>query len=137
MIAMPSVLILEDNQRIKDHFRDLFEKEPVEVVIAPTAAEVLESFKRVCPRIVVLDGVAPRKEGQGPSLVGPALARELRLMGFKGPIIATSSEPQAQELIKEWANKVLPHRVYVFDKLDPDSDLPGLIRELLKVYPPE
>ena len=131
---MPTVLILEDDQRVAGVFLAQLEKEPVEVVVASTAAEALRSFKRENPDIIALDGVAPSEEGQEPSLVGPELARKFRQMGFEGPIIATSSEPEAQSLIKEWANKVLPHRVYVYDKLDPDSDLPGLIRELLEVY---
>ena len=129
------ILILEDNMEIAGLHLARLAGVPVEVVIASTAAEVPKFLQSESFAIVMLDGIAPSEEGQEPSLVGPPLARKIRRMGFKGPIIAGSIDPQIQELIKEWANRILPHRVYIYDKLDPDADLPGLIRELLKVYP--
>ncbi|MEX2032972.1 MAG: hypothetical protein WD889_00225 [Candidatus Colwellbacteria bacterium] len=125
------VLILEDDPRIVGVLAAQFRKEPVRATIVGTAAEALRTFNSKRFSIIALDGIAPSQEGQKPSLVGPLLALAFRQMGFVGPIIGISSEPEAQELIKKGGNDVVPHRAYTCDKLE----LVGLIRELLNVYP--
>ena len=126
-MAMPRVLILEDSQTIGALFRDQLEGEPVEIVIAETAAEARERFEHEEFDILVLDGIAPSEPGRGASLVGPILAREFRERGFMGSIIAISSEPEAQALTKKAANEAVSYRAYACDKLD----LGRLVKELL------
>ncbi|MDP2650781.1 MAG: response regulator [bacterium] len=128
---MLRVLVLEDHPSVGDLLRTQFQREPVEVVLAKTAAEARKFFRRDSFDMVALDGIAPSQEGQEPSLVGPGLAREFREMGFRGPIIAISSEPQAQELIKKGADWIVLHKAYACDKLG----LVGLVRELQGLYP--
>ena len=130
-MAMPRVLILEDSQTIGALFRDQLEGEPVEIVIAETAAEARERFEHEEFDILVLDGIAPSEPGRGASLVGPILAREFRDEGYKGFIVAISSDEEVRELTKKAANQVVSYRAYACDKLD----LAGLIRELLGLWP--
>lgn len=128
---MPKVLILEDDEAFADYFIRLLEKEPVEIVVVKAGAEAKECFGRERFDVIVLDGIAPSEEGRRPSLIGPVLACEFRGAGYRGPIIATSSDPQAQTLTKKGAEQVISHRAYACDKLD----LIGLIRELLGLWP--
>ena len=130
-MARPKILIVEDSKKSRARFREQFSGEPIEVVIVETAAEARFFFKCDKFDIIALDGIAPSEPGRGASLVGPILARELRERGFRGPIIAISSEPEAQELTKKAANQVVSYRAYACDKLD----LAGLIRELLGLWP--
>lgn len=131
---MTKVLILENDQKISGRFRTQFRKEPVGVTIVRTAAEARRLFKGERFDMIALGGVAPSEEGQEPSLVGPGLAREFREMGFTGPIIAISSEPQAQELIKKGADWIVLHKAYVCNKTG-RRGLRAVVRELLGIYP--
>ena len=125
----PKVLILEDSKRIMTRLRDQFEGE-VDLFVAETAAEAWGLFRCNEFDVIVLDGIFPSTPGGKPSLVGPVLAREFRKEGYRGPIIATSTDPKARKLTKEGASKGVKHLAYVCDK----SKVPDLIRELLGNY---
>ena len=130
-MTIPKILILEDSKTIVADFRNQFSGEPVEVVIAETAAEARELFERDGFDIIVLDGIVPSEPGHGASLQGPPLADEFRKKGFLGPIIGTSSNPEVQSLTKEWANRIVASKAYTCDK----RKLARLIRELLGLWP--
>ena len=96
---MKKVLILEDEGMLANLFRSQFHGEPIELVIAATAAAARKLFKREEFDVVVLDGIAPSEPGCHASLVGPTLAKEFRSAGYNGPLIASSSDPQAVDLM--------------------------------------
>lgn len=129
---MAKVLILEDSEKSRALFLDQLEGEPVEVVIAETAAEARVFFKCGGFGVIVLDGIAPSEPGRGASLVGPILAREFRDEGYKGFIVAISSDEEVRALTKKAAGEKVPHRAYACEK----RRLTDLIRELLLgIYP--
>lgn len=121
---MPKILILEDSQRNGALFREQLQGEPVEVAIAETAAEAREFFGRGRFDIIALDGIVPSEPGRKPSLMGPILAREFRKKGYRGPLIAISSDFESQQLMKRAGCS------HVCEKIR----LHGLVRELLGIY---
>lgn len=138
MPEIPILLILEDDERIIPLLEADFQGEPVEIMIAKTAAEARELSEQLFERgevddIIALDGFAPSEAGAEPSLVGPGLARWLREMGFLGSIIGIASDPGTQELIKEGADWIVFHKTYVCDKRG-DHGLRALVRELQGNY---
>ncbi|MDP3991360.1 MAG: hypothetical protein Q8P66_00400 [Candidatus Colwellbacteria bacterium] len=129
---MAKVLILEDSKTSRALFLDQLEGEPVEVVIAETAAEARDFFESDEFDVIALDGIAPSAPDQGASLVGPLLAREFRNKGYKGFIVAISSDSEVRALTKKEAGERVLHRAYACEKLR----LADLIRELLLgIYP--
>lgn len=122
---MRKVLILEDSETVSTLFQALLRREPVEVVIAETAAEAREAFRIGNFDVIALDGIAPSGLGATPSLVGPVLAREFRQQGYKGPLVAISNDHQAQVSMKQAGCRHLCEK----------EGLPGLIRELLGLLP--
>lgn len=128
---MKRVLILEDDEEFANLFPELLVGDEIEVVVVRTADEAREAFGQTEFDAIALDGIAPRRHGRPASLVGPILARELRMRGYIGPIIATSNDPGVQALTKKGANEIVRHLAYPCDKLD----LPGLLREILRLWP--
>ena len=124
-MAMARVLILEDSRTISNLFRAQLRAEPVEVVIAETAAEARAFFERGEFDVIALDGIAPSEPGRGASLVGPILAREFREKGHKKPLVAISNDPQAQQLTKQAGCSHFCEK----------ERLHGLIQELLGLWP--
>ncbi len=108
-------------------YRAQFQGLPVELFLAESSDEARELFELKRFDAIALDGIAPSATGKTPSLVGPKLALEFREKGYAGPIIAISSEPQAQALIRQAAQESVRHKAYACSK----AELFSLTKELL------
>ena len=88
--GLKTVLIIEDDENIRDSLREAFQEEGYETALASNGQEALDRLKHgsPCPDVVILDLVLPVLDGvrvYAAMQADPALA--------KIPVIATTSNP--------------------------------------------
>ena len=60
---MKKILLIEDEKMMAEMYKEKFEREGLEVVLALTAEEGLELAKSEKPDLIILDILLPRKNG--------------------------------------------------------------------------
>ena len=61
--AMPRILIIDDNEDLRDLFREVLERDGAEIFEAGDGDEGLEVFKTCRPDLLIVDIVMPEKDG--------------------------------------------------------------------------
>jgi DNA-binding response OmpR family regulator len=88
---MPTVLIVEDERKLRDLLRGYLERDGITVLSAGTGAEGLALVTRASPDLVVLDlGL--------PDIPGEAVAREVRLSSRVPIIMLTAKAEEADRI---------------------------------------
>lgn len=62
---MPGILLVEDNQDVKEMLKKLLEKNGYSVMVASNGREALAKFKSVLTQVVVTDVIMPEEDGIG------------------------------------------------------------------------
>lgn len=84
---MPTILIIEDDQKIRSWLRTILEAEGHQVVEAGDGHEGLACFHRVSPDLVVLDIYLPGKEGLEIILTIRKSDRAVKILAISGNLI--------------------------------------------------
>jgi two-component system nitrogen regulation response regulator GlnG len=96
---MPRLLLIDDEKSVRYSFAKVFEADGIEVHSAATAAEGIESFRRLSPDVVVLDLQLP--DGSGLDVF-----RQIRALDSRRPVLfitAHGTTEAAIEAMKEGA----------------------------------
>lgn len=95
---MSKVLIVEDDESLRDVYREVFESEGFTVEIAKDGKEGIEKMSSFLPEIALLDLMMPRMSGfdvlksvkDNPSLKNIPI------------LVLTNINPDVQDLLKNW-----------------------------------
>jgi len=113
------VLLVEDNEGLRDLYKEELEEEGYEIITVKNGKEALQKLEKEKPDLVVLDIVMPVMDGM------EALGRMIG-KGRTIPIILHTSHPGYQEDFMSWAADA-----YLLKSADL-TELKNKIRELLK-----
>ena len=113
------ILLVDDDEGLRDLYREELEEEGYEVLAASNGKEALQELEKEKPDLIVLDIVMPKMDGM------EALGRILRKVR-KVPVILHTSHSVYQEDFMSWAADA-----YLLKSTDL-AELKKKIRELLE-----
>ena len=91
MTVAATVLVVEDEAKLRQLLRDMLEREGLSVVTTGSGAEAIELFKRTVPDLVVLDlGL--------PDIAGEDVAREIRRMSTAPLMMLTAKVAEGDRI---------------------------------------
>ena len=90
------VLVVDDDEGLRDLYEEELEGEGYEVVTAENGREALQKLEEEKPDLVVLDVVMPKMDGM--EALGRILRKDKRV-----PVILHTSHPGYQEVFMSWA----------------------------------
>jgi len=119
IIVMAKILIVEDDEVLRDVYREIFDRENFLVETAADGQEGVEKIVSFMPNVVLLDIIMPKMSGFDvlKALKDNPLFKNIRI------IVLTNVQLDSQDLVKSWGAS------YVFLKTD---ITPGQIVEKVK-----
>jgi DNA-binding response OmpR family regulator len=113
------ILLVDDDEGLKDLYKEELEEEGYEVITAKNGKEALLKLERGKPDLIVLDIVMPKMDGM--EALGRIIGKDKTI-----PIILHTSHPGYQEDFMSWAADA-----YIMKTADL-KELKAKIRELLE-----
>jgi len=114
------VLLVEDNEGLRDLYKEELEEEGYEIITVKNGKEALQKLEKEKPDLVVLDIVMPVMDGM--EALGRMIGKDRTI-----PIILHTSHPGYQEDFMSWAADA-----YLLKSADL-TELKKKIRELLNL----
>lgn len=92
---MPKILLIEDEKILAEMYREKFEAEGIETLLAFTSKEALEILEKEKPDLILLDILLPRENGIG----FLKRLKKIKKPSFNIPIVAFSNydEPNTKK----------------------------------------
>jgi DNA-binding response OmpR family regulator len=123
IIMKNKILFVDDDEGLRDLYKEELEEEGYEVLTAKNGKEGLENLEKEKPDLVVLDIVMPKMDGM--EALGRIIGQDRRI-----PIILHTSHPGYQEDFMSWAADA-----YILKSTNL-RELKAKIRELLEKRTP-
>jgi DNA-binding response OmpR family regulator len=104
------ILVVDDDEFIRDSLEMLLEQEGFQVAIAANGAEALSLILAEPPALMLLDV-------QMPVLDGPGLVQILQTRGQAVPTIVMTARPNAEEIAREMGGLAVIKKPFDIDRL--------------------
>ena len=93
MTDSPTILVVDDDRRIREVLTDVLHKSGYQTVVAATGSAALETFRRELVDAVLLDMLLPDIDGM-------EVLREIRRVGPEVPVLMVTAESKREQIIE-------------------------------------